>query len=144
MKLIFTERNWDKFSASVFLLFALSEWFIISFSPSMPGVSIFISSLSSRAFWHFIWMPDCLYSQSFSASLSFTCFLPLRLCVPPSFPLQYLSQRALMWPLCAVSSLCGRQSSCAPIRTALSGAVSTTGLPVHSSIHMRHHPPFER
>lgn len=142
-ELISTRRNWDEFSSSVvltlFVCLCFSQWVIISFSLSMSGLSIFISSLSCRAFWHFICV--CLYSRSFSASLSFTCFLPLCLRVLPSIPLQYLSQRALMWPLCAVSSPRGRQSSCAPIRTALSGAVSTTGQPACSSIDMSHPPP---
>lgn len=77
-----------------------------------------------------------------SFSLALIHLLPLTPSLSAAFHLfLYLSQWELMWPLCAVSSLRGRQSSSAPIRTALSGAVSTTGLPTHASIYVRHPPP---
>lgn len=119
----------------------MSADFFLTFSP-FPSVWPFFlfSPLSSEPFWHFVCVPNCLYRLSPSASLSSTCSLFLSLSA--SFHLfLYLSQWELMWPLCAVSSLRGRQSSSAPIRTALSGAVSTTGLPTHSLIQACHPPP---
>lgn len=73
----------------------------------------------------------CLFGIS-SACLT-VFFSPFLLILPVSstcsrsasfhlFP--YLSRWELMWPLCAVSSPRGRQSSSAPIRTALSGAAN--------------------
>lgn len=122
----------------VFRLLVLADFFF-PFYLCLAFLFLF-SPLSSKPFWYFIREPNCLYSLSFSASL---CHPPARSCsLPASFHLfLYLSQWELMWPLCAVSSLRGRQSSSAPIRTALSGAVSTTGLPTHSPIHACHPPP---
>lgn len=70
-----------------------------------------------------------------------TVFIPFFLLILPvsstcsrsaSFHLfPYLSQWELMWPLCAVSSPRGRQSSSAPIRTALSGAANPLLLSLH-------------
>lgn len=120
-----------------------SDSFNVFFFLPLFGLSIFIFPLSSQPFWHLsVCLTVCLYSRSFSGSLSLIHLLSLTLSLSASFHLfLYLSQWELMWPLCAVSSLRVRQSSSAPIRTALSGAVSTTGLPTHSSIHARHPPP---
>lgn len=120
---------WSEWCNFFFFLFGLSNFFFFFF---------LFFPLSSKPFWHVSWVPNCLYSLSFSDSFSVIHL--------PSASLHlflYLSQWELMWPLCAVSSLRGRQSSSAPIRTALSGAVSTTGLPTHSLIHACH-PPVER
>lgn len=111
------------------------------------GLSIFIFPLSSKPFWHFVlcaWLSVFPLSPSQFLSLNHLLSLNLSLCLPLSasfYLFLYLSQRELMWPLCAVSSLRGRQSSSAPIRTAVSGAVTTTGLPTHSSVHERDPPP---
>lgn len=102
--------------------------------------SIFIPPLSPNPFRHLICVPNCFCSLPFLTHL---------LSLPPSLPpsatfhlFLYLSQWELMWPLCAVSSLHGRQSSSAPIRTALSGTVSTAGMQTLSSIQARR-PPVE-
>lgn len=133
------ERNRDKFSVLVFVLnllsFCLTFFFFLSssvwpfyfyFPPILPVFLTF-----RLCAWLSVCTPGPSRSHppafSDSPSASFHLFL-------------YLSQWELMWPLCAVSWLRGRQSSSAPIRTALSGAVSTTGLPTHSAIHV-HHPP---
>lgn len=106
-----------------------SDWFNFFFSTTSvwPFYFYLPSSLSSS-------LSDissvCAWLSPFSLSASLSLPLSSTFSLPPlsaSFHLfLYLSQWELMWPLCAVSSLRGRQSSSAPIRTALSGAVSTT------------------
>lgn len=109
-----------------------------AFLPSLVRPVCFHSNLFSISY---MCPTVCLYSWSFSSSVSYPPpFLSLSLAA--SFHLfVYLSQRELMWPLCAVSSPCGRQSSPAPIRTALLGAVSRAELQTRSFIHVRRRPP---
>lgn len=131
-----------------------SDWFNFFFFHYLRLAFLFLPPLLSifKPFWHFVCV--CLTVSLFPLSFSLSPSLIHLLSLPPlsaSFHLfLYLSQWELMWPLCAVSSLRGRQSSSAPIRTALSGAVSTTSSQkkekkkkTHSSIHLRH-PPLER
>lgn len=95
-----------------------SVWPFYFYLPS--SLSSSLSDISSVC----AWLSPFSLSASLSLPLSSTFSLPP---LSASFHLfLYLSQWELMWPLCAVSSLRGRQSSSAPIRTALSGAVSTT------------------
>lgn len=131
-----------------------SDWFNFFFFHYLRLAFLFLPPLLSifKPFWHFVCV--CLTVSLFPLSFSLSPSLIHLLSLPPlsaSFHLfLYLSQWELMWPLCAVRSLRGRQSSSAPIRTALSGAVSTTSSQkkekkkkTHSSIHLRH-PPLER
>lgn len=130
----------QKFSLTVFLFWVFfsslstpahfSDWFNSFFFHYLRLAFLFLPPLLSifKPFWHFVCV--CLTVSLFPLSFSLSPSLIHLLSLPPlsaSFHLfLYLSQWELMWPLCAVSSLRGRQSSSAPIRTALSGAVSTT------------------
>lgn len=118
----------------IFVLADFSDWFNFFFSTSVWSFYFYSPSPHLARFLTFHLCAWVSVFTPFPSQL-------LSLCLFPSF--LYLSQWELMWPLCAVSSLRGRQSSSAPIRTALSGAVSTIGLPTYSSIHIRH-PPVQR
>lgn len=147
---VWRQEETDNFPVSVFCFWVFrlpalphcSDWFhFLLLPPFLPpfGLSLFISPVSAQPFRHFVCVTNCLHSLSFSASFPSTCSLPA------SFHLfLYLSQWELMWPLCAVSSPLGRQSSSAPIRTALSGAVCTGGLPTHSPLLVCHPAPRDR
>lgn len=153
----------QKFSLTVF---CFESFFFLCLRrlTSLIGLTSFFSTTSVWPFYFYLpsslssSLSDissvCAWLSPFSLSASLSLPLSSTFSLPPlsaSFHLfLYLSQWELMWPLCAVSSLRGRQSSSAPIRTALSGAVSTTSSQkkekkkkTHSSIHLRH-PPLER
>ncbi len=134
-------KTGDKFCVSLFALKSFCLSALADFSDSFH-VSFFLSTSVWPFYFYFPPIFPAFLTFRLCAWLSvFTFSHPPALSHSASFHLfLYLSRWELMWPLCAVSSLRGRQSSSAPIRTALSGAVSTTGLPTHSSIHVRHPP----